>query len=60
MDGLKTIGSAGSEKKIQFLKEIGTDVYFNYKTTKTRDVLLKEGGIDMSVFPFLDTGVICV
>lgn len=48
-DGLKTIGSAGSAEKVQFMKEIGTDVYFNYKTTKTRDVLLDNGGIDMSV-----------
>ncbi|PPQ97816.1 hypothetical protein CVT26_012916, partial [Gymnopilus dilepis] len=47
MDGLKTIGTAGTAEKVEFLKEIGTDVIFNYKTTKPRDVLLKEGGIDI-------------
>jgi NADPH-dependent curcumin reductase CurA len=26
------IGSAGSDEKVQFLKDIGTDVAFNYKT----------------------------
>ncbi|KAF9470331.1 hypothetical protein BDN70DRAFT_765471, partial [Pholiota conissans] len=38
-DGLKVIGSAGSEEKVQFMKEIGADVAFNYKTTKTAEVL---------------------
>lgn len=47
MDGLKVIASAGSEVKVKFLKEIGADVAFNYKTTKTADVLAKEGPIDM-------------
>ncbi|PPR00855.1 hypothetical protein CVT26_012490 [Gymnopilus dilepis] len=47
--GLKVIGSAGSEEKVQFMQKIGADVCFNYKTTCTRDVLLKEGGIDMWV-----------
>jgi len=31
------------------MKEIGTDVTFNYKTTDTREVLQKEGPIDMYV-----------
>ena len=43
------IASAGSEDKVQFLREIGADVAFNYKTTKTADVLAKEGPINMSV-----------
>lgn len=35
------------------MKEIGADVAFNYKTTKTYEVLEKEGPIDMYVvYPF--------
>lgn len=49
-EGLKVIGSAGSEEKVKFLKELGVDVAFNYKTTDTREVLQKEGPIDMYVF----------
>ncbi|KAF8883614.1 alcohol dehydrogenase [Gymnopilus junonius] len=47
LDGLKVIASAGSDEKVQFMKDIGTDVAFNYKTTKTADVLEKEGPIDI-------------
>ena len=47
--GLKVIGSAGSEEKVQFMKDIGADVAFNYKTTSTAEVLEKEGPIDMFV-----------
>ncbi|KIJ62669.1 hypothetical protein HYDPIDRAFT_176457 [Hydnomerulius pinastri MD-312] len=46
-DGLKVIASAGSDEKVQFMKEIGADVAFNYKTTKTSEVLAKEGPIDV-------------
>lgn len=49
LDGLRVIASAGSEEKVQFMKEIGADVAFNYKTTNTAEVLAKEGGIDMCV-----------
>ncbi|PPR08272.1 hypothetical protein CVT24_001112 [Panaeolus cyanescens] len=45
--GLKVIGSAGSEDKVAFMKEIGADVAFNYKTTNTLEVLEREGGIDI-------------
>ena len=31
------------------MKEIGADVAFNYKTTDTKEVLKKEGPIDMCV-----------
>ncbi|KAG6378905.1 chaperonin 10-like protein [Boletus reticuloceps] len=34
-DGLKVIASAGSDEKVAFMKEIGADIVFNYKTTKT-------------------------
>ena len=53
MDGLKVIASAGSEDKVQFMKEVGADVAFNYKKTNTADVLAREGPIDMSVSFFL-------
>ncbi|KAG8213601.1 alcohol dehydrogenase [Butyriboletus roseoflavus] len=46
-DGMKVIASAGSEDKVQFMKELGADVTFNYKTTKTSDILAKEGPIDV-------------
>ena len=47
--GLKVIGSAGSVEKVKFMKDIGADVAFNYKTTSTTKVLEKEGPIDMFV-----------
>ena len=47
MDGTRVIASAGSEEKVNFMKEIGADVAFNYKTTDTKEVLRKEGPIDM-------------
>jgi NADPH-dependent curcumin reductase CurA len=46
-DGLKVIASAGSDEKVAFMKELGADVAFNYKTTKTSEVLEKEGPIDV-------------
>nr|GAT48806.1 predicted protein [Mycena chlorophos] len=46
-EGLKVIASAGSEDKVQFMKDVGADVAFNYKTTNVRDVLKKEGPIDI-------------
>lgn len=38
-DGLKVIGSAGSDEKVEFLKEIGVDVAFNYKKEDTQKIL---------------------
>ena len=46
-DGLKVIACAGSDDKIQFLRDIGADVVFNYKTTSVEEVLQKEGPINM-------------
>ena len=47
-EGLKVIGSVGSEKKLKFIKEeLGFDAGFNYKTESTPDALqriLKELG----------------
>ncbi|KAG8783121.1 hypothetical protein FRC12_020075 [Ceratobasidium sp. 428] len=45
--GLKVIASAGSEDKVEFMKSIGADVAFNYKKENTREVLAKEGPIDV-------------
>ncbi|CUA67603.1 hypothetical protein RSOLAG22IIIB_07466 [Rhizoctonia solani] len=45
--GLKVIASAGSDEKVAFMKSIGVDVAFNYKTESTADVLAKEGPIDI-------------
>ena len=37
----EVIGYAGSDEKVQFMKELGTDVAFNYKTPSTSEVLSK-------------------
>ncbi|KAG6906596.1 hypothetical protein DXG01_012999 [Tephrocybe rancida] len=49
LDGLKVIASAGSNEKLKFMKSIGADIAFNYKTTKTADVLSREGLVDVLV-----------
>ncbi|KAJ7119346.1 NAD(P)-binding protein [Mycena crocata] len=46
-DGLTVIASAGSDEKVAFMKTIGADIVFNYKTTDVREVLKKEGPIDI-------------
>jgi NADPH-dependent curcumin reductase CurA len=53
LDGLKVISSAGSSEKVEFMKSIGADVAFNYKETKTADVLTKHGPINMYAFVLL-------
>ncbi|XP_054749226.2 prostaglandin reductase 1-like [Lytechinus pictus] len=48
--GCRVIGSAGSEEKLEYLKELGFDEVFNYKTTPDLDAKLKElapDGIDV-------------
>ncbi|TFK65221.1 NAD(P)-binding protein [Pluteus cervinus] len=47
IDGLKVIGSAGSEEKVEYMKSIGVDVAFNYKTTDVKKVLEEHGPIDI-------------
>ena len=47
MDGLKVIASAGSDDKVAYIKELGADVAFNYKTTNTEEVLAREGPIQV-------------
>ena len=44
---LKVIASAGSDEKVAFMKSIGVDVAFNYKTDSIAEVLAKEGPIDL-------------
>lgn len=47
--GCRVVGCAGSDEKLQFLKEIGFDGVFNYKTIKNLKETLKElcpNGID--------------
>ncbi|KAK7691642.1 hypothetical protein QCA50_005041 [Cerrena zonata] len=46
-EGLKVIASAGSEEKVAFLKSIGADVAFNYKTANTSEILSEAGPIDI-------------
>lgn len=46
-DGCKVIASAGSDEKVEFMRLIGADVAFNYKTTDTREVLKAHGPINM-------------
>jgi len=53
IDGLKVIGSTGSDDKVEFLKELGVDVVFNYKTTDTQKILGEHGGIDVLVSIFI-------
>jgi NADPH-dependent curcumin reductase CurA len=53
LQGLKVIASAGSDSKVDFLKRIGVDVAFNYKKTDTREILAKEGPINLSVLLLL-------
>ena len=47
MDGLHVIASAGSEEKVQFMKDCGADVAFNYKTIDTKEILDKHGPINL-------------
>ncbi|TCD61390.1 hypothetical protein EIP91_008527 [Steccherinum ochraceum] len=46
-EGLKVIASAGSDAKVEFTKSIGADVAFNYKEQDTREVLAREGPVDV-------------
>lgn len=48
-EGLKVVGSAGTDEKVKHLKEIGFDQAFNYKTEKPSEALSKycPDGIDI-------------
>lgn len=47
--GLRVVGSAGSDEKVEYLKEIGFDAAFNYKTSDINEKLgeLCPNGIDI-------------
>ncbi|KAI9464798.1 alcohol dehydrogenase [Russula earlei] len=46
-DGCRVIASAGTDDKVAWLRALGADVAFNYKTEDTRAVLQREGPIDI-------------
>lgn len=47
LDGLKVIGSSGSDEKVEYARSVGVDVAFNYKKESTEDILKREGPIDV-------------
>ena len=49
LDGLKVIASAGSDEKVEIMKDVGADVAFNYKTQSTAAILAEPDPIDMCV-----------
>ena len=51
-EGLKVIGSSGSDEKVAFVSSLGADVSYNYKTVKQEKVLGNEGPINMFVLSF--------
>lgn len=46
-EGLRVIASAGSQQKVDYIKSLGADVTFNYKEQNTKEVLAKEGPINL-------------
>ncbi|KAF9027541.1 NAD(P)-binding protein [Hymenopellis radicata] len=46
-DGMKVVASAGTDDKVQYMKELGADVAFNYKSTSTKDILERHGPINV-------------
>ncbi|KAG9123657.1 hypothetical protein FRC07_014364, partial [Ceratobasidium sp. 392] len=47
LKGLKVIASASTDNKVEFMRSIGVDVPFNYKTENMKEILAKEGPIDV-------------
>lgn len=47
--GLTVIGFAGTDDKIQWLKDLGFDHVYNYKTTSVREALKESApnGVDI-------------
>ena len=45
--GLKVIGSTGSDEKVQYIKSLGADHAFNYKTSNVSKELRKHGPVDI-------------
>ncbi|VTJ75213.1 prostaglandin reductase 1-like [Marmota monax] len=46
LKGYKVVGAAGSDEKIAYLKKIGFDVAFNYKTVESLEETLKKASPD--------------
>ncbi|KAL1758229.1 hypothetical protein FB107DRAFT_207742 [Schizophyllum commune] len=47
LDGMKVIGSAGSDAKVEYLRSLGCDVPFNYKKKAYKEVLAEHGPLDV-------------
>ncbi|KAJ7227450.1 hypothetical protein GGX14DRAFT_419629 [Mycena pura] len=47
MKGMKVIASAGSNEKVEYMKKLGADVAFNYKTSLVADILRENGPLDL-------------
>lgn len=50
MRGLRVVGFAGSDEKIAYLKSLGFDAAYNYKTIPSLEAAIKEGcpnGVDI-------------
>ncbi|KAJ7328800.1 hypothetical protein DFH08DRAFT_883249 [Mycena albidolilacea] len=45
--GLKVIASAGADSKVEYMRSLGADVAFNYKTTSIVEVLKEHGPLDI-------------
>ncbi|KAJ7493565.1 hypothetical protein FB451DRAFT_1348613 [Mycena latifolia] len=45
--GLKVIASTGADAKVEYMRSLGADVAFNYKTTPIVDVLKEHGPLDL-------------
>uniref|UniRef100_A0A8D2DCN0 Prostaglandin reductase 1 n=1 Tax=Sciurus vulgaris TaxID=55149 RepID=A0A8D2DCN0_SCIVU len=46
LKGCKVVGAAGSDEKIAYLKKVGFDVAFNYKTVESLEETLKKASPD--------------
>ncbi|KAJ1952301.1 hypothetical protein GGI12_006280, partial [Dipsacomyces acuminosporus] len=65
--GLRVVGAAGSDKKVEFIKSIGADAAFNYKTAGSLQAAIKQAtpeGIDIYFDnvggEFLDAALNCM
>ena len=50
INGMRVVGFAGSNEKVEYLKSIGFDAAFNYKKVSSLEDALKEGcpnGVDV-------------
>ncbi|KAJ7585022.1 alcohol dehydrogenase [Mycena floridula] len=46
-DGMKIVASAGTDNKVEYMKELGADIAFNYNTSSTKEILVAHGPIDL-------------